>query len=145
MAGEAAHLARDQFPIRPPALHQNVRRTVLDDPSSLQHDHAVEVTQRRQAVRDRNDGAPAHQPAERLADRFLGFAIEGGGRLIEQQDRRILQEGARNGNALTLAAGNLDTAIPTMVAMPSGRPSTKSQRAAIAARNTSLSVAFGRP
>ena len=33
---------------------------------------------------------------------------------------------------------------PTMVAMPSRRLSMKSQRAAIAARNTSSSVAFGR-
>src|SRR6266404_950714 len=32
-----------------------------------------------------------------------------------------------------------------MVASPSGNVSTKSQRAAIAARSTSLSVAFGRP
>jgi hypothetical protein len=32
-----------------------------------------------------------------LADRLLRLAVERGGSLIEQQDRRILQEGARDG------------------------------------------------
>ena len=47
---------------------------------------------------------PRISRAERLADRFLGFAVERGGRFIEQQDRRVLQEGARNRDALPLAA-----------------------------------------
>ena len=103
------------------------------------------LRKRRKTVRDRNHGAPAHQPAERLADRLLGFAVERGGGFIEQQDRRVLQEGARDGDALPLSAGQLDAAVADLVASPSGRVSTKSQRAAIAARSTSSSVAFGRP
>ena len=77
----------------------------------LQHDDAVEIAQRRKPVRDRDHGAAAHQPAERLADRFLGFAVERGGRLVEQQDRRILQERARDGDALALAAGQFHAAV----------------------------------
>ena len=78
---------------------------------ALQHDDAVEIAQRRQAMRDRDHGAPAHQPAERLADRLLGFAVERGGRLVEQQDRRVLQEGARDRDALALSARQLDAAV----------------------------------
>src|SRR3981081_4328187 len=60
---------------------------------------------------DWNDGTPTHQPAECLAYRFLGFAVKRRGRFIQQQDRRILQECARNRDALALSAGQLDTAI----------------------------------
>ena len=38
------------------------------------------------------------------ADHLLGFAVERGGRLIEQEQRRVLQERARDGDALALTA-----------------------------------------
>ena len=60
---------------------------------------------------DRNDGPPAHQAGQRFAYRFFGFAVKRGGRFIEQQDRRVLQERARDGNALTLTARQLDAAV----------------------------------
>ena len=43
----------------------------------------------------------------RLAHLQLGFGIERGGGLVEQDDRRILDQRARNGHALALAAGKL--------------------------------------
>ena len=101
---KAAHFLRHQLAVRALALHQAIRRTVFDDLARFQHHHPVEIAQRGEAMRDRDHGAPAHQAAERLADRLLGFAVERGGGLVEQQDRRILQERARNGNALALAA-----------------------------------------
>ena len=54
---------------------------------------------------------PLHQPAQRLADRFLGFAVERGGGFVEQQERRVLEEGARNRDALALAAGEFHAAL----------------------------------
>ena len=96
-------------------------------------------------MRDCDHRTPAHQARKRFADRLLGFAVERRGGFVEQQDRRVLQERARNGNTLPLAAGKLDPAIPDLVASPCGNVSTKSQRAAIAARSTSSSVAVGRP
>ena len=54
---------------RDPFLHQDIGRTVLDDPAALQHDHAVEAAQRREAVCDRHHRTPTHQPRQRLADR----------------------------------------------------------------------------
>ena len=57
------------------------------------------------------DGAAAHQAGERFADDFLGFAVERGGRFVEQQYRRVLEEGPRNGDALALAAGQFYAAV----------------------------------
>src|SRR3954454_2067587 len=62
MTGEPAHFARDQFTIRPPSLHENIRRPVLDDPAALQHHHAVEIAQGGETMRDGYHGAPTHQP-----------------------------------------------------------------------------------
>ena len=111
MGGQAPHFARDQFAVGPLSLHENIRRPVLDDPAALQHHHAVEIAQGCQTMGDRNHRAPAHQPGQGLADRLFGLAVERGGRLIQQQDRRVLQEGARNGDPLPLPAGDLDAAI----------------------------------
>jgi succinate dehydrogenase/fumarate reductase flavoprotein subunit len=46
-----------------------------------------------------------------LLDRGLDFAVERGGRLVEHQDRRVLEDDARNRDALALAAGELDAAL----------------------------------
>src|SRR5436190_15962202 len=95
MHREAADLAPDQFAVASPAAQQDVRLTILEDLAILQHHHAVEIPQCRQPVCDRNYRAATHQQRQRLANRFLRLSVECGSRLVEQQDRRILQEGAR--------------------------------------------------
>ena len=55
------------------------------------------------AVRDHDDGAPAHEPADRAHDLGLGGAVEAGGRLVEQQQRRVAQERAGEREPLALA------------------------------------------
>ena len=59
----------------------------------------------------RDDGAAMCQPIQRLLHRLLGFRIECRGGFIEQQDRRIAQEGPRDGESLALAAGKLQPAL----------------------------------
>src|SRR5262245_1847657 len=39
------------------------------------------------------------------------MTIEGGGRLVEHQDRRSLEDGASDGHALLLAAGQFEAAF----------------------------------
>ena len=53
-------------------------------------------------------GAVLHQSVQRFADLGFGFGIHGGGRVIEDQDARILQQGAGNRNTLFLSAGERD-------------------------------------
>ena len=55
-------------------------------------------------MRDDQDRLVADQAGQRRLDERLVLDIQTGRRLIEQDDGRILEEGARNGNALALAA-----------------------------------------
>ena len=56
-------------------------------------------------------GAPRGDVAQRLLDRRLGAAVERAGRLVEDQDRRVLEQGAGDGDALLLAARKLEAAL----------------------------------
>ena len=73
MGGKAAHFPRHQFPIRAATLHETVGRTIFDDPAALQHNHPVEIAQRRKTMRDGDHCTPAHQARKRFADGLLGF------------------------------------------------------------------------
>jgi hypothetical protein len=55
-------------------------------------------------VRHRNHRAAAHQVRERGLDLGLRAAVQRRGGLVQQQHRRVLQHGARNADALALAA-----------------------------------------
>ena len=54
-------------------------------------------------VRDDKRGAPRHQRLQRLLHRALALRVERAGRLVEQQDRRVLEHHARDRDALALA------------------------------------------
>ena len=53
----------------------------------------------------------ARDAVERRLDFALGVDVERRGRLVEDQDRRRLQDGAGDGDALLLAAGELQAAL----------------------------------
>src|ERR1700704_5144424 len=55
-------------------------------------------------MRNGNDGAPVSETLERCLDHALGFGIERRCRLVKQQDRRVFEQGARDGKPLLLAA-----------------------------------------
>ena len=48
---------------------------------------------------------------ERLLDRLLGAAVERAGRFVEHQDRRVLEQGPGDRDALLLAARQLEPAL----------------------------------
>ena len=56
-------------------------------------------------MRDHQCRAAAHDTVERALHCGFAFRVECACRFIEEQDRRIAQDGACNGNALALAAG----------------------------------------
>jgi hypothetical protein len=82
---EKAHLPLNEAAINPIMAHQVVRRPVLNDLSGVQYDNAVEISDCREPMRDRNYRPALHQSPECLLNRFLGFAIERGRRLIQQK------------------------------------------------------------
>src|SRR3546814_8453754 len=63
-----------------------------------------------EAVGDDEGGAPADQLSQRLLNMALRLAVEGGGRLVEQQDGGVLQHGAGDGDALARTAGEVAAA-----------------------------------
>ena len=83
----------------------------FDHVAVLDHEDAVGMRDRGQPVRDHQRGAALAQFGDRLLHLTLGFRIERGGRLVEQDDRRVLDQRARDGDALALAAGELHAVL----------------------------------
>jgi hypothetical protein len=97
-------------------------RPIVDDPPGLHHHDAVEILERGELVRDRNHCAPAHQVVERR------------GGLVQQQDRRVLQQRTGDREPLSLPGS------PTMVWKPSGAVAVT--LAMIGSRNDTLLCAI---
>ena len=73
--------------------------TVLDDADAVCMGHG------REPVRDEEDGLSAGELREGRLDLRLVVRVRKGGRLVEDQDGRVLEHGAGDGDALPLAAG----------------------------------------
>jgi hypothetical protein len=60
-----------------------------------------------------HERSPAvHELPQSLLDEHLAFRVQRAGCLIEQQDRRVTQDGPGDRDPLALAAGQLDPAFP---------------------------------
>ena len=77
----------------------------LHDAAGVEDVDPVGVANRRQAMGDDHGGAAGHQTVEREPHLGFAFGIEGAGGLVEQDDRRVLQKGASDGDPLALTAG----------------------------------------
>ena len=85
------------------------------------------------------------QHVEGAAHRLLVHRVEMRGRLVQDQDRRVLEEGAGDGDALALAAGELVPRSPTAESSPSGRGHDQlASEACSMAACSSASLASGR-
>ena len=62
-------------------------------------------------MRNVNGGLVADHVVELFVDLRLGDRVERGGRLVENEEGRILIERAGDGDLLPLAAGDLDTVL----------------------------------
>ena len=84
----------------------------LHDSAVVDHADLVGLGDRRQAVGDDNGRPPFTQGVQRLLDRLLGLRIEGGRRLVEQDDRRILEKRSSDSDALAMGDFALAAFIP---------------------------------
>jgi hypothetical protein len=80
-------------------------RPALDDAAVGHDDDQVGVPDRRQPMRDDDARAVRHEALERLLDEPLRFGVERGRRLVEDQDRRVPENRAGDGDPLALTAG----------------------------------------
>ena len=87
---------------------------LLDDAAAVEHDEPVHAADCRQPMRDGDDRAPFHQFGELFLDRRLDLGIERRCRLVEDQDRRVLQDHPGERDALPLAARQFDAALADM-------------------------------
>ena len=83
----------------------------LGDPALVENHDLVGIDHGRQAVGDDDAGPALGDVAKGLLDRRLGAAVEGAGRLVEDQDRRILEQGSGDRDPLLLAARQLEPAL----------------------------------
>ncbi|AQA24988.1 hypothetical protein BTZ20_5046 [Rhodococcus sp. MTM3W5.2] len=78
--------------------------TALGDASAIENDDLVRVADRGQPVRDGDRGASPADGVERGLHCPLRLVVQRAGRLVEDQHPRIAQQGARDRDALLLAA-----------------------------------------
>ena len=100
-------------------LQQLCGRTLLGYCTILEHHDLVRAGDSAHPVGDNEDGLVLNKSGKCLLNGCFVLHVQTGSGFIQQNDRRILQEGAGNGNALPLAAGQLaavftDVGIPTV-------------------------------
>ena len=84
---------------------------LLGDPAAFEDDDLAGAADRREAVGDDERRAPGQQPLEAPLDRLLGAHVDVGGGLVEDQDPRLGEQGAGEGDELALAGRELDAAL----------------------------------
>jgi len=65
-------------------------------------------------VRDDKAGVFAHEFLKCLLDQLLGFVIDAGSGLVEEQDGRIFKNDTSDGDALFLSYGKFYPAFPDL-------------------------------
>src|SRR5690606_41874 len=91
--------------------HQLVMVATLHDATLVHHQDLVRTRDRRQAVREHERRAAAAQLAETIADQRLALAVEGGRRLIEDEDARVGQDRTCDRDPLPLTARQLHASL----------------------------------
>ena len=104
-------------------------RPVLDHPAALDDDDPVGQQQRvEDVVGDDDDRAVGQHPAQHLAQRGRDRDVEGGHRLVEQQQPRVGGERPGDRDPLRLAAGELRRSCGRRTARRRPRPASGRRR-----------------
>src|ERR1700757_1390301 len=85
------------------AMDQLIMCSVLDDATPFNCDNAISIANSRQPVSNNKHTSATRNLLHVLLNDALAFIIESAGRFIKNQNTRIRNERAGNGNALTLA------------------------------------------
>src|ERR1700747_939489 len=88
-----------------------VMRAALDDAAVAQDNDLVGVLHGGGAVRNQNGGAAVHDAAQASENALFGLRIDAGEGSVEDEDARVADDGAGDGRALLLSAGERDAAF----------------------------------
>jgi hypothetical protein len=86
-------------------------RALLDDAAAVEDDDLVSELRRGDAMRDEERRAPLQHLAQPREDLGFRARVHGGETVVEEEDRRIHGERARDRGALPLSAGEVDAAL----------------------------------
>ena len=106
------------MPVQSVLGHQFLVGPLFHDPPVLQHDNLVGVANGRQTMGDDDSRSTDHQPLQGLLDQHLGFGIDRGRCLVQDQDGGISQHRSGDGQPLPLAAGELDPPLADQCFVP---------------------------
>ena len=73
------------------------------DAAVFEEDDAIGQADRGQPVGDDQGGATLHEHAQGIVDLLFHLDVDGAGGVVEHKDGRVHEQGAGNGDALTLA------------------------------------------
>jgi len=91
--------------VRSAGRHELGMAALLDDFSVTEDEDLVSPSGRGKAMSDKQGGSAFHHVLERFLDGFLADRVETAGGLVEEENRRLSNDGARDGDALHLAPG----------------------------------------
>ena len=102
-----AELSLVELAVDAAACEQLVVCALLGDDAVLDDEYAVGLEDGREPVRDHNVGAALHDGLQRILDRIFRDRVEGRRGLVQDQDARVLEHHARDGQALLFPTGEL--------------------------------------
>lgn len=86
-------------------------RALLEHDATAHDEDAVSVLDCGEPMRDGDGGAAGGSLVERVLDNTLRLGVEGGGSLVQEQDARVGDNGAGDGNTLLLTTRQKETAL----------------------------------
>ena len=93
--------------VEPVNSNQLVMRALLDDLAVIDNEYFVGIAHGFQPMSNHDDGLILGQFGDGLHQFFFIFRVNIGRGLVQNDDRRVLQHGTGNGDALPLAAGQV--------------------------------------
>ena len=94
---------------------QLCRAALFCHDTARQHHYPIRTGYGAHPVGDDKDGFVFYEPGKSLLTGSFVLHIQAGGSFVQQDDGRILQEGAGDGDTLTLAAGKDAAILAAMV------------------------------
>ena len=107
--------------VQPIGRQQLAVRAALRDPSAVKHQDPVRAQDRGEPVGNRDGGPALGEPGQGRLDEPLRHRVQRGCRLVKDQDLGVLEQHARNGQALLLAAGELVASLANHGVQPQGQ------------------------
>ena len=90
---------------------QFVVPAAFNNAAFVHHNYFVRALDGTEAVGNRYGGTGTHEPVEGILHAALGFGVKRGRGFVQDQDGRVLEDGAGDADTLPLAAAELDAAV----------------------------------